>query len=130
MAMSCSSAGGGLRLSPSSAANRRASRACMVTTTGARATSDGTTRKRGVVSTTVRRNPSFARASSFAGGSRGGPVEGLRLQPLPRLVLPGRIEVTGRDPDQGSRPARQSCHPGRPADHGIPIDLPPATHLH
>ena len=31
---------------------------------GARATRDGTVRKRGVVSTTVRRNPSFSSASS------------------------------------------------------------------
>jgi len=38
--------------------------ACMVTMTGARATRDGTARKRGVVRTTVRRRPSFSRASS------------------------------------------------------------------
>ena len=36
----------------------------MVTTTGARATRNGTARKRGVVNTTVRCNPNFAKASS------------------------------------------------------------------
>ena len=54
MDISGKSTGGGLRARPSASAKKRASRACMVVTTGAPRTRNGTAMKRGVVKAIVR----------------------------------------------------------------------------